>query len=272
MSIEFSPFLRFFSKTTYFINSVVAAYDCRILYVLNGEGRIECNGTEYDLVPNTLIYIPYSLWYHIKSDKELYFYTINFDFCEDYKNIKPMTPTKQNDFESDKILHTIPHELQTSFASAIHIKNATWAEPIFDELYIENLNLVEGYTELQSALLKILLIKIFRHLCLPLKENEICLKIKNEINANLKTSIKDIAQKLNYHPYYLNAVFKKNENISLQKYLIRQKLMTSEKLLATTKMTLTEISDFCGFSSHAHFSAAFKKKNNLTPAAYRKLV
>lgn len=220
MSIEFSPFLRFFSKTTYFINSVVAAYDCRILYVLNGEGRIECNGTEYDLVPNTLIYIPYSLWYHIKSDKDLYFYTINFDFCEDYKNIKPMTPTKQNDFESDKIL----------------------------------------------------LIKIFRHLCLPLKENEICLKIKNEINANLKTSIKDIAQKLNYHPYYLNAVFKKNENISLQKYLIRQKLMTSEKLLATTKMTLTEISDFCGFSSHAHFSAAFKKKNNLTPAAYRKLV
>ena len=272
MRFDFSPYLRFVSKTTYFINDEVIANDCRILYVLEGEGSIVCNGTEYDLKPNTLIYIPYALWYRIKAEKTICFYAINFDFSQKYKNVKTMVPKKRNEFSELEILCTVPKEFEELFCSEIYLNNAMWAKAYLEQLYMEYLNLNDGYDKVQNACLKILLIKICRFLSASKKTNALCEKIKAEIKSDLKANVKSIAGKLNYHPYYLNDIFKNSENITLHQYLMQQRIIQSEKLLLNTKMTLEEIADFCGFSSHSHFSTVFKKKNNISPCEFRKLI
>ena len=44
----------------------------------------------------------------------------------------------------------------------------------------------------------------------------------------------------------------------------------AKKLLATTSMTVTEISQYCGFDDSNYFSTLFKKHNAISPLEYRK--
>lgn len=268
MRFDFAPFLRFISKTTYFINDFVAARDCRILYVVSGCGTFECDGNIYSLKQNTLIYYPCGKAYHIKSEGDLLFYTLNFDFCENYRNIKTMIPKTLDKFNPDEILNTIPSQ---KFSEIIYFENALWAENNVKNIYAESLKMTDGCHEVQESELKILLIKVWRHSNLN-NSNSLCQRIKAEINSDLTINIQKIAKKLNYHPYYLNELFKKNENTSLHKYLEQQRLIHSAELLSETKMTIEEIALACGFSSHAHFSSSFKRTYGISPKELRKTI
>ena len=274
MNSNFYPFLRFVSKTTYFIDGTVVARDCRILYIISGYGSFESGGTTVKLCPNTLIFYPYDKPYCIKSEaeSEMLFYTLNFDFSQDYTDIKTMCPQPANKHRQEYVLRSIPDELRNVFSNIIRFDNALWAENDIKHIYTEALNRDLGYGKICNSHLTILLTNIYRKVLKKGSNNSVCEKIKDLIEKNLQINIKELAAVLNYHPFYLNEVFKKNEGVTLHKYLIQQRLIKAYELISTTQMPLIDIADICGFSSQSHFSSVFKNTYRITPGKLRRQI
>ena len=271
MEFNFSPFLRFISKTTYFINNTVSAKDCRILYIIEGDGSFESHGENVKLCPGALVYYPYGNAYRIKSEAdELLFYTLNFDFSQTYTNIPAMRPKRTPKHADTDVLRTVPEALNDTFSKLIYFKNAFWAEDDIDRLYSEYFNRTCGSGQICDAQLKILLINIYRKALKTDCGNPICEKTKNLICKNPQLNIKETADILGYHPFYLNEVFKKHEGIPLHKYLTRRRLIKACGLICTTELQLSEIALMCGFSSQSHFSTAFKVAYGISPGTLRR--
>ncbi len=73
----------------------------------------------------------------------------------------------------------------------------------------------------------------------------------------------------NYH--YLSNLFSSIENITIEKYIILQKIERAKELLKYGEMNLKEIAYKMGYSSVQHLSNQFRKITGLTPTHFRKL-
>ncbi len=82
-------------------------------------------------------------------------------------------------------------------------------------------------------------------------------------------SLDKLAASVNYSPYHLIRIFKKNTGKTPYAYLIDLKIKKAKELLATETYSINEISILCGFSNRTHFSTVFKRKVGVTPSFYR---
>jgi AraC family transcriptional regulator, melibiose operon regulatory protein len=84
----------------------------------------------------------------------------------------------------------------------------------------------------------------------------------------IKTS--DIGKEVGLHPDYANVVFKKTFGMSLNEYLIQERISHAQRKLVSTDRSITDILYECGFNSISSFNAAFRKINQCTPREFRK--
>ena len=84
-------------------------------------------------------------------------------------------------------------------------------------------------------------------------------------------SIPQIAEHLLISSSYLSTLFSKETGMSLSNYIRERKLEAARALLQHSDYTCSEIAEYFGFSSSAHFSKAFREYTGYTPTAYRKL-
>ncbi|MBL7861907.1 MAG: helix-turn-helix transcriptional regulator [Cyclobacteriaceae bacterium] len=75
-----------------------------------------------------------------------------------------------------------------------------------------------------------------------------------------------LSEAMHYEYNYLSNLFSSVEGITLEQYIIRQKVERAKELLFYDELTLSEIADRLGYSSVAHLSAQFKKVTGLTPS------
>lgn len=74
-----------------------------------------------------------------------------------------------------------------------------------------------------------------------------------------------------FHEYnYLSTLFSSVEGITLEQYIIRQKIERVKELLFYDELSLGEIGIILGYSSIAHLSAQFKKITGQTPSQFKK--
>lgn len=86
--------------------------------------------------------------------------------------------------------------------------------------------------------------------------------------AKIKLSIY-LSEKLNHDYSYLSKLFSEVEGITIEHYIIKQKIERVKELLIYDELSLSEIADQLGYSSVAHLSAQFKKVTGLTPTFYK---
>ena len=87
-----------------------------------------------------------------------------------------------------------------------------------------------------------------------------------------KHNFSEILSKALYKDYsYLSALFSEVESITIEKYVINQKIELVKELLVYDELSLSEIAYQLGYSSVAHLSAQFKKVTGLTPSHFKKL-
>lgn len=87
-----------------------------------------------------------------------------------------------------------------------------------------------------------------------------------------KTSYSEyISSKLNYDYTYLSNMFSEVCGITLQQYIINNKIERVKELLLYEDQNLTQIAYTLHYSSVAHLSHQFKKVTGLTPSYYKKL-
>lgn len=86
-----------------------------------------------------------------------------------------------------------------------------------------------------------------------------------------KTLSEFIGGKVNREYKYLSGLFSDHESISIERYLILQRVKVAEKLLFESNLSLDEIADLLDYSSVQHLTSQFKKMTGLTPGKYRKI-
>lgn len=104
-------------------------------------------------------------------------------------------------------------------------------------------------------------------------------KIKNVITEMIhhsdelpSTNYSDyISQKLDYDYTYLANIFSEVKGITIQQFIIINKIERVKELLLYDELTLTEISYKLHYSSVAHLSNQFKKVTGLSPSFYKQL-
>ena len=79
-----------------------------------------------------------------------------------------------------------------------------------------------------------------------------------------------LADELHYDYNYLSNLFSSLEGITLEQYVIRQKIERAKELLFYDELNLSQIANELGYSSVAHLSAQFKKVTGLTPSELKK--
>ena len=88
---------------------------------------------------------------------------------------------------------------------------------------------------------------------------------------NRKSNWSDLlSERLHYEYNYLSNLFSSVEGITLEQYIIRQKIEKVKELLFYDELTLSEIAHKLGYSSVAHLSGQFKKVTGLTPSELKK--
>lgn len=78
-----------------------------------------------------------------------------------------------------------------------------------------------------------------------------------------------ISKKIGYDYTYLSNVFSEVKGITIQQFIILNKIERVKELLLYDELTLTEISYRLHYSSVAHLSNQFKKITGLTPTFYK---
>ena len=84
-----------------------------------------------------------------------------------------------------------------------------------------------------------------------------------------KLTISELSSLTGYTDYYLSRKFKAETGLSLLDYIKQKKVEVAEKLLASTNLTVQEISEQLSFCSRCHFSETFQKFTGTTPTQYR---
>ena len=79
-----------------------------------------------------------------------------------------------------------------------------------------------------------------------------------------------LSKKLHKDYSHLSGLFSEVEGITIEKYIINQKIEKAKELIAYNEMNFNEIAYQLGYSSSAHLSAQFKKITGLTPTHFRK--
>lgn len=78
-----------------------------------------------------------------------------------------------------------------------------------------------------------------------------------------------LSQHLHHDYSHLSHLFSTVEGITIEQYIINQKIEKVKEMLVYDELTLSQIAIQLGYSSTAHLSAQFKKLTGFTPSAFK---
>ena len=104
-------------------------------------------------------------------------------------------------------------------------------------------------------------------------------KIKSDIvglvhysEDQLKVKFSEYISKKLHHDYtYLSSLFSEVEGITIEKYIINQRIEKVKEMITYDQLSLSEIAYKLGYSSVAHLSNQFKKVTGLTPSHFKQV-
>lgn len=117
-------------------------------------------------------------------------------------------------------------------------------------------------------------------LCTVIKENFASFSTGDSVISQIKSYICDhltddlsretLAKKFFLNPNYLSTLFKRKTGMSLQDYILRERIKKSQYLLDTTNLPISEVHQYAGFSNSSYFSKIFKRELGITPQQYKR--
>ena len=89
-----------------------------------------------------------------------------------------------------------------------------------------------------------------------------------ELNVNFSTLL---SNQLHQEYSSLSKLFSSVEGVTIERFVIKQKVERVKELLFYNQLTLSEIAFQVGYSSAAHLSSQFKKEIGMSPTEFKKL-
>ena len=96
--------------------------------------------------------------------------------------------------------------------------------------------------------------------------------VKNYLASRIseRITLDEVARAVHASPYHLARVFQRETGVPIHRYLTQLRLRASLERLTQGVPDLTELALELGFSSHSHFTDAFRKEFGRSPSDYRK--
>ncbi|MBR8535489.1 helix-turn-helix domain-containing protein [Carboxylicivirga sediminis] len=93
----------------------------------------------------------------------------------------------------------------------------------------------------------------------------------SDVEGETVNSSDYLSNALGYDYSYLSKLFSSVEGLTIEKYIILQKIEKAKELLVYNELSLKEIAWKLGYSSVQHLSSQFKKITGLTPSHFKQL-
>lgn len=81
-------------------------------------------------------------------------------------------------------------------------------------------------------------------------------------------TIQNLAADLHLSPGHLSRVFRRTTNVTLEVFLIRQRIELAKRMLLDPRLNIAEVAERCGFCNPAYFASVFKKYVGHTPREF----
>ena len=101
--------------------------------------------------------------------------------------------------------------------------------------------------------------------------SKLTIDIRNYILQHLSNPIttRDIAEYIGANRTYLCKLFREQNGITINRYILNVKIEEARRLLVATNKSLAEIAFCLGFSSQSHFHNTFHRLCGTTPKQFR---
>lgn len=271
-----NPFVRYAKLHVYYAppktNNV--CYDCRLFYLLFGDGALIADGVEYSVNQGTAIFLPPKTRYHFRftDPGAVNIYVVDLDLTDEMSDIKESLKTAtEEDFSEEKVPDTMVFD---PFRRVIVMNNASRIRDFISEVVEAMLREDCLSYPLASAYIKLALIYMQKGLDEQFGEHRLAERIIEFVKENYSSfdlSNKFIAGELHYHPYYISRVVKAKTGMTLHEYITDYRIKMAENYLITTSRSVTEIAEACGFASYTHFIKLFRVRTGYSPLKYRQL-
>jgi AraC family transcriptional regulator len=180
------------------------------------------------------------------------------------------------DSTAEKFFNFKNFEISPHFA-----KNDPWLHQIGLTLKSELKLFQKGSHLVVDSLANLLAVHLLRHYSVE-KENvrpysgklsqEILQQVTDYINDYLGSdlSLVKLASIVQMSTDHFSKLFKQSTGFSLYQYVIRQRVMRAQDLIAQSEYTIAQIASMVGFSNQSHLNRHFKRLIGVTPGSLRK--
>ena len=268
---EVDPFVRCAVRFRYARPySVRCPADARVLYVIEGEGKLFLEGAEHPLRAGTLALIGPGVVYRMELEHPLELIALNFDY----------TWQRQ---ELEETLEALPPEAAEQMERVCVEDCAVLSAPlILREVFgvkdaLENIVAVFQakkcfFREEMACRLKELLIRLARTAMLtdadPEELTDRLIRYLQE-HYSEDITVEEIATHFHYHASHINRLMRQATGTTIRNYLIRCRIDAAKALLVSTELSVSRIAARTGFQSAGYFSNAFRKDTGQSPSQYR---
>ena len=90
-----------------------------------------------------------------------------------------------------------------------------------------------------------------------------------DYNFTREITVGEVAATLRVDPAYLTRRFTQKYGLSPKEYVVKKRIAHAKRLLRETDATVGEVSVSVGYADQLYFSRIFKKKEGMSPLAYR---
>lgn len=255
-------------------------YTCRFILVTDGEALFVADGGSFHAHPGTLLYLPSACVYdsdflterftsqnvffdfdHRRPDADRFTeaFLRNIPFLGSEDGTLVLTPP---DFiDAPELAHPMAVETDEETRSLI---GGILAEAEHPDAF----SFASSSAHITALIVRMLRQKRGEH---EPRGSRVYRRIADYVAEHLGERLtgQELADALNYHPYYLNRVVSRCAGLPLHEYILREKLRRAKAMLAEGDMPLTEIAQTLGFCDASHFSRVFSRREGMPPRLFR---
>ncbi len=239
-----------------------ASKQSMFMYIHSDGGSIVCSEKSYPIQKGVLCFVGAGKYHYTMPDvPERYDRSKLFVSADEFDKILEMLSVNANKISSGSFIYALIDESERSKVEEIFCKIK---ECEHDETYGKWI-LISGIIELLVLLNRYSLENI------PAISGLVSRAIEY-INSNIEKNITidEICSAIHMSKYHFCRQFKKVTDTTVMKYIVKTRIVMAKNMLLNENLSITEISNRCGFSSVSYFSRVFKEETGVCPLNYKK--
>jgi len=222
----------------------------RLYYCIDGEAYYTHNNEQHYFKPGYVYLIPADFDYHPAFNLEKGFYHTYYDFLTTIP-LKISEPLEINIAEIPYLHHAFLAVTEI-FSNSAEIQYDIASNKYIQDTFFFIMQILSEKFDLEN----------------PIDERIQTVIRYIQKNYTSEISINELASLLHLDMNYFIKLFKRNTNITPQKYIKNYKLSKSVALLMDG-MKISDVAEIVGYSSIYAYSSAFKKVYNISPKKYQ---